>query len=297
MTSTYGGDVDLDLSNNSCAVIQVATNDIAILFGAFIRHRPKCEVHFSSVTADTSITKITGEFNKLIVKLPFAHGLELYQMRKTYFCKETSKKFCVKDDLGFTMPHLKSKYVIPNESRSSTFQINIQPSKYELITDVKIYIQEFSKSWLNIVLEKVAMGTEIQFNQIAQILSTANHSIFLPYPTITVRKCSITLQVNNISHPHMDDIFLHVTYHQLILNWRYASLGLVSKYNDLHNLIQSFSYPPEYTNHTIFSSGSSGKVGEGWRNMKFIRPLSVAICFITYFYRAEGGMAPLSLPR
>ena len=103
----------------------------------------------------------------------------MYRIKKANFCKETSKKFCVKDEFGFTMPHLiKSDYVIPNESRSSTFKINIQPSKYELITDVKIYVQEFSKSWLNIVLEKVATDTEIQLNQIAQILSTANHDVF-----------------------------------------------------------------------------------------------------------------------
>ena len=256
-TSTSEENVDLGLSNNGCAIIQVATNEIKITPMKLAWEKTKCNVHFSSITAGTSITKITGEFKKLIVKLPFTHGIEMYRMRKAYFCKETSKKYCVKDDLGFNMPHIiQSKYVIPNES---TFKINIQISKYELITDVKLGIKEFSKSWLNIFLEKVETGTEIQLNQIAQILSTANHDVFLPFPTnFTVKKCSITLQVNNISHPDMDDIFLHVTYYQMtvfdatsdLLSWRYAFLGLVSKYNNLQSHTIIFTHHnAQCTNH------------------------------------------------
>ena len=45
------------------------------------------------------------------------------------------------------------------------------------------------------------------------------------------------------------------------------------------------------------SSGSSGRVRGGPRNMKSMRPPSAAIFFMTYFYRAGGGaMAPLAPP-
>ena len=44
------------------------------------------------------------------------------------------------------------------------------------------------------------------------------------------------------------------------------------------------------------SSGSSGRVRGGPRNMKSMRPPSVAIFFMTYFYRARGGMAPSAPP-
>ena len=44
------------------------------------------------------------------------------------------------------------------------------------------------------------------------------------------------------------------------------------------------------------SSGSSGRVRGGPRNMKSMRPPSAAIFFMTYFYRAGGGMAPSAPP-
>ena len=45
------------------------------------------------------------------------------------------------------------------------------------------------------------------------------------------------------------------------------------------------------------SSGSSGRVRRGPRNMKSMRPPLAAIFFMTYFYRARGGiMAPLAPP-
>ena len=45
------------------------------------------------------------------------------------------------------------------------------------------------------------------------------------------------------------------------------------------------------------SSGSSGRVRGGLRNMKSMRPPSVAIFFMTYFYRAGGGgHGPLGPP-
>ena len=40
------------------------------------------------------------------------------------------------------------------------------------------------------------------------------------------------------------------------------------------------------------SSGSSGRVRGGPRNMKSMRPPSAAIFFMTYFYRARGGPWP-----
>ena len=45
------------------------------------------------------------------------------------------------------------------------------------------------------------------------------------------------------------------------------------------------------------SSGSSGRVRGGPRNMKSMRPPSAAIFFMTYFHRAGGGaMAPSAPP-
>ena len=44
------------------------------------------------------------------------------------------------------------------------------------------------------------------------------------------------------------------------------------------------------------SSGSSGRVRGGPRNMKSMRPPSAAIFFMTYFHRAGGGHGPLGPP-
>ena len=58
-------------------------------------------------------------------------------------------------------------------------------------------------------------------------------------------------------------------------------------------------YLPIPTSHWISqcSSGSSGRVRGGARNMKSMRPPSVAIFFMTYFHRARGGaMAPSAPP-
>ena len=44
------------------------------------------------------------------------------------------------------------------------------------------------------------------------------------------------------------------------------------------------------------SSGSSGRVRGGPRNMKSKQPPTVAIFFMTYFHRAGGGMAPSAPP-
>ena len=41
-----------------------------------------------------------------------------------------------------------------------------------------------------------------------------------------------------------------------------------------------------------FSSGSSGRVSGGPRNMKSMRLPSAAIFFMTYFHRARGGPWP-----
>ena len=49
--------------------------------------------------------------------------------------------------------------------------------------------------------------------------------------------------------------------------------------------------PPMLTS-LKFSSGSSGRVGEGPRNMKSMRLPLAAIFFMTNFYRDRGGMAP-----
>ena len=49
------------------------------------------------------------------------------------------------------------------------------------------------------------------------------------------------------------------------------------------------------TSSTI-SSGSSGRVRGGARNMKSMRPPSAAIFFMTYFHRARGGHGPLGPP-
>ena len=45
----------------------------------------------------------------------------------------------------------------------------------------------------------------------------------------------------------------------------------------------------------VVSSGSSSQVGEGPRNLKSIRPLLVAIFFMTYFYRAGEAWSPWPL--
>ena len=47
-----------------------------------------------------------------------------------------------------------------------------------------------------------------------------------------------------------------------------------------------------FSSVTEHSSGSSGRVRGGARNMKSMRLPSAAIFFMTYFYRARGGMAP-----
>ena len=47
---------------------------------------------------------------------------------------------------------------------------------------------------------------------------------------------------------------------------------------------------------SVCSSGSSGRVREGPRNMKSMQLPSVAIFFMTYFHRAGGGMAPSAPP-
>ena len=46
----------------------------------------------------------------------------------------------------------------------------------------------------------------------------------------------------------------------------------------------------------IVSSGSSGRVRGGARNMKSMRPPSAAIFFMTYFHRARGGAMAPSVP-
>ena len=46
----------------------------------------------------------------------------------------------------------------------------------------------------------------------------------------------------------------------------------------------------------ITSSGSSGRVRGGPRNMKSMWPPSAAIFFMTYFHRARGGHGPLGSP-
>ena len=54
-----------------------------------------------------------------------------------------------------------------------------------------------------------------------------------------------------------------------------------------------------YTSHLFYdllSSGSSSRVEGGARNMKSMRPNSVAIFFMTYFYRAGGGHGGLAPP-
>ena len=49
-------------------------------------------------------------------------------------------------------------------------------------------------------------------------------------------------------------------------------------------------------NVRVISSGSSGRVRGGPRNMKSMWPPSAAIFFMTYFYRARGGHGPLGPP-
>ena len=51
---------------------------------------------------------------------------------------------------------------------------------------------------------------------------------------------------------------------------------------------------PPHKNIVIYSSGSSGQVGEGLKNMKSMLPPLAAIFLMTYFYRAGGGVAPLA---
>ena len=46
----------------------------------------------------------------------------------------------------------------------------------------------------------------------------------------------------------------------------------------------------------IYSSGSSGRVRGGPRNMKSMGPPLAAIFFMTYFHRARGAMAPSAPP-
>ena len=51
-----------------------------------------------------------------------------------------------------------------------------------------------------------------------------------------------------------------------------------------------------HNQYKVSSSGSSGRVRGGPRNMKSMRPPSVAIFFMTYFHRAGGAMAPSAPP-
>ena len=205
------------LNNSDCAIIQYATHDI-VLPNFFMGIRGKCYVHLFSTSLGTAITKINGIFNKVPTKAPEQKYSRDESLRITTFqlCAQSSKTFCVKDDLGFNMPWVEYIYVNPNDI--STFKIDIHPSNHELITDAILNFRQFTKSWVNFVVEKVTTDTKIPFNKIGRTLSTINANVLLPYiHNIKFYKCFVTLQVNNISQQYMDNTFLHVEFSQVIL--------------------------------------------------------------------------------
>ena len=137
-------------------------------------------------------------------------GPELLHIFKLQLCTQSSKTFCVKDDLGFNVPWTENDF--------STFKIDIHPSNHELITDVIMRFLLFSKSWVNFVVEKVKTDTKIPFNKIGRTLNTVNADVIFPYiRNMRFLKCFVTLHMNNISQQYMDNTYLHVEFSQLIL--------------------------------------------------------------------------------
>ena len=206
------------LNNSHCAIIQFATHDIVL--PTFFNHiTSKCYVHLFSTPLGTAITKINGIFNKMPTKAPekkYSRD-ESLRITKWQLCTQSSKTFCVKDDLGFNMPWAEYRYVNPNDI--STFKIDIHPSNYELITDAILNFRQFTKSWVNFVLEKLKTDTKMAFNKMGRTLNTVNANVSLQYtPNIRAFKCFVTLQVNNISQQYMDNTFLHVEFRQVILS-------------------------------------------------------------------------------
>ena len=232
------------LNNSECAVIQIATHNIVLPnILSFSGH--ECFVNFVSTALGTTITEITGIFNKVPFTAP-KFQTEKFMVKKVDLCEQSSMKSCAKDNLGFSVPRI-IQSVHPNSNNITTFKIDIHPSNHELITDASLQFRRFTKSWLNIVLEKVFTDAKIQFNQIGRILDTVNPNVLLPFSgKVTVHKCLVTLQMINISHPYVDDTYLSVTFYQKIvfnsisdlLNWRLAFLKVPSKYNI--NSIETF---------------------------------------------------------
>ena len=73
---------------------------------------------------------------------------------------------------------------------------------------------------------------------------------------------------------------------------------MLCQLNDLH---QVTVFDNVFNTQMIFlvkrcSSGSSGRVRRGPRNMKSMQPPLAAIFFMTYFHRARGAMAPSPPP-
>ena len=212
-------DTNLYLNNSDCAVIQIATHDIVLpILLSFSEH--ECFVNFVSTALGTTITEIAGIFNKVPFTAPKYHT-EKFMIKKVDLCEQSSMKSCVKDNLGFSVPRI-IQSVHVNSNYITTFKIDIHPSNHEFITDASLQFRRFTKSWLNIVLEKVSTDAKIQFNQIGRILDTVNPNFLLPFSgKLTVHKCLVTLQVINLSHPYVDDTYLSVTFYQKIVFIQY----------------------------------------------------------------------------
>ena len=83
------------------------------------------------------------------------------------------------------------------------------------------------------------------------------------------------------------NIFLFVTQQKPLNEKSFISLKLLTSAltENIHTVTGTFQSSPNN------SSGSSGRVRGGRKNMKSMRPPLVAIFFMTYFYRTGGGGA------
>ena len=120
---------------------------------------------------------------------------EFLRILKLQLCTQSSKTFCVKDDLGINVPWV--------ERNTSRFKIDIHPNSHELIIGAILLFLPFSKTCVNFVVVKT--DTNIPFNKIGKTLNTVNGNLIFPYRNMTIVKCFVTLHINNISQQYMDN--------------------------------------------------------------------------------------------